>query len=684
MLMEDDNANGVVVSRSVVRRKGVRKANSASQAQSSTRPSRGTERSKSASNAKNLAPNPNRERVSKFSRANLDASVASTNSPTSDGDSVGSYSLENESIDSKPVSSVKSQVERINKEISDALDNQKSRTKPPSRNGSRSSEISEKDIARVQSHLDGSDPLDNQKSRRAPKRNGSRSSEASERDSTSPHSAGGSPYLRMRKKASPVDRDSASPQLLVEGSEALDNQKSRRAPRRTGSKSSQASDRDSESPHSVRGSPYLRLRKKPSSKTLNDESLSSPSFSSPPPPASTPRSRRKKSSASKTEDVTDDVSCRSERRKGRSSSRARGKKQRSSSGKRMGGREKEKRQPRRSRTPKKDPDSTNPEDSRYRSRGPVSEDEILELLSSTNDPPLATTEDGVQRKTSRSRKSKSPRPEAFDPDTQEEKSVRRPRSNSSGALDSARARVMRRHSDDLENPREKKEKKTRNPPRRSRSNNIGVDSNGLGSFLKHSDAASRRKTGAESRLSGSKSVSLSGARTVGSTRSTNSRRRRKDAGLSLKAIMPDSLSVGHARDEKKDSHGRRRFFDEDDLIAESEYTDSDDDGSVDLDLATARDNFAQQNLNERLQLHLTKTDELLYSVFPRHVADALRNGQKVAPENHELVTIFFSDIVGFTDISAKLDPLKISDMLDRLYNSFDALSDYHDVFKVET
>jgi hypothetical protein len=106
-------------------------------------------------------------------------------------------------------------------------------------------------------------------------------------------------------------------------------------------------------------------------------------------------------------------------------------------------------------------------------------------------------------------------------------------------------------------------------------------------------------------------------------------------------------------------------------------------GSMDLDLATGR-SFQQQRFNEKIQLHLSRTDNLLYSVFPRHIADALRNGQKIEPENHDLVTIFFSDIVGFTDISAKLDPIKISDMLDRLYHSFDALSDYHDVFKVET
>jgi class 3 adenylate cyclase len=48
------------------------------------------------------------------------------------------------------------------------------------------------------------------------------------------------------------------------------------------------------------------------------------------------------------------------------------------------------------------------------------------------------------------------------------------------------------------------------------------------------------------------------------------------------------------------------------------------------------------------------------------------------------VTIFLSDIVGFTDISSQLDPLKVSQMLHRLYTTFDALSNEHKVFKVET
>eukprot|EP00980_Cylindrotheca_fusiformis_P023299 scaffold10339_cov101-Cylindrotheca_fusiformis.AAC.3 len=53
-------------------------------------------------------------------------------------------------------------------------------------------------------------------------------------------------------------------------------------------------------------------------------------------------------------------------------------------------------------------------------------------------------------------------------------------------------------------------------------------------------------------------------------------------------------------------------------------------------------------------------------------------------ENHDNVTVFFSDIVRFTDISRALSPVKVCQMLDRLYLAFDALSSKHGVFKVET
>lgn len=54
------------------------------------------------------------------------------------------------------------------------------------------------------------------------------------------------------------------------------------------------------------------------------------------------------------------------------------------------------------------------------------------------------------------------------------------------------------------------------------------------------------------------------------------------------------------------------------------------------------------------------------------------------PEGFDLVTIFFSDIVGFTTLCTVLSDEDVSDMLDRLYLKLDDLSHKHDVFKIET
>lgn len=86
----------------------------------------------------------------------------------------------------------------------------------------------------------------------------------------------------------------------------------------------------------------------------------------------------------------------------------------------------------------------------------------------------------------------------------------------------------------------------------------------------------------------------------------------------------------------------------------------------------------------RRQSRKGKAERLLHDVFPAHVADALRDGKKVENENHECVTIFFSDIVGFTTISAKLGPAKVANMLDRLYSALDDLSDEYQIYKCET
>uniref|UniRef100_A0A3Q1GI92 Guanylate cyclase n=1 Tax=Acanthochromis polyacanthus TaxID=80966 RepID=A0A3Q1GI92_9TELE len=92
---------------------------------------------------------------------------------------------------------------------------------------------------------------------------------------------------------------------------------------------------------------------------------------------------------------------------------------------------------------------------------------------------------------------------------------------------------------------------------------------------------------------------------------------------------------------------------------------------------------------EELEVEKQRTEKLLSEMLPPSVAEALKTGATVEPEYFDQVTIYFSDIVGFTTISSLSDPIEVVDLLNDLYSLDHVLCHqkclpYHSTLFVET
>ena len=85
-----------------------------------------------------------------------------------------------------------------------------------------------------------------------------------------------------------------------------------------------------------------------------------------------------------------------------------------------------------------------------------------------------------------------------------------------------------------------------------------------------------------------------------------------------------------------------------------------------------------------LEIERSRSEKLLHNILPAAIAERLRHGEETIAEVYPEVTVLFSDIVGFTELSAKLGPHETINMLNALFGRFDELAEKYGVEKIKT
>jgi len=85
-----------------------------------------------------------------------------------------------------------------------------------------------------------------------------------------------------------------------------------------------------------------------------------------------------------------------------------------------------------------------------------------------------------------------------------------------------------------------------------------------------------------------------------------------------------------------------------------------------------------------LEIEQLKTEKLMLNILPKPVADRLKKGEKNISGSYPDVTILFSDLVGFTQLSTRISAGELVSLLNNLFTRFDKRADLLGLEKIKT
>jgi class 3 adenylate cyclase len=91
-----------------------------------------------------------------------------------------------------------------------------------------------------------------------------------------------------------------------------------------------------------------------------------------------------------------------------------------------------------------------------------------------------------------------------------------------------------------------------------------------------------------------------------------------------------------------------------------------------------------KHLYDQLQTEQEKSERLLLSILPNPIAERMKKGETNIADSHADATVLLADLVGFTSLSAHIDPWQIVQLLNEVFSAFDVLVEKHGLEKIKT
>ncbi len=92
----------------------------------------------------------------------------------------------------------------------------------------------------------------------------------------------------------------------------------------------------------------------------------------------------------------------------------------------------------------------------------------------------------------------------------------------------------------------------------------------------------------------------------------------------------------------------------------------------------------EQAYLEEIRRERERAEQLLLNILPGPIADRLKEGETEIADSFAEVTVLFADIVGFTEISARVTPSKLVRQLNGIFSAFDQLAERYGLEKIKT